>query len=224
CSGRGVVTVSEHAQFPGCLSRVQTAPVSYKYLPQWQVAGVLPQKVGMDGDFSEVEDTSSSSTESSHHNYKILERRIYRHNTARKRGRHLRIKETRSTEETRTCLSNQQAFAGIFASRNMGLKSVDRPPTPSLFGNPAMSLVSVLGDPSVNVEHFVRPASCRVGRAANFSPSPVKAAAAAAAASPVPLKGIPGEPKAERRPAPRLSSPTAERHLASLLQQLRRER
>lgn len=102
-----MVTVSEHAQFPGCLSRVQTAPVSSQYLPQWcvsltsfeigtfcncsvvnentcfhimcisfilssftcfsssrQVAGVLPQKVGMDGDFSEAEDTSSSSTES----------------------------------------------------------------------------------------------------------------------------------------------------------------
>lgn len=103
-----------------------------------------------------------------------MERRIYRHNTARRRGRHLRNKETRSTEDARTCLLNQQAFAGIFASRNMGLKSVDRPPTPSLFGNPAMSLVSVLGDPSVNVEHFVRPASCRVGSAANFSPCPVK--------------------------------------------------
>ncbi|XP_040061127.1 uncharacterized protein LOC120836366 [Ixodes scapularis] len=50
------------------------------------------------------------------------------------------------------------------------------------------------------------------------------AAAAAGAASPVPLKGVSGEPRAERRPTPRLSSPTAERHLASLLQQLRRER
>ncbi|XP_042142092.1 uncharacterized protein LOC120836365 [Ixodes scapularis] len=138
----------------------------------------------MDGDFSEAEDTSSSSTESSHHNYKVLERRIYRHNTARRRGRHLRNKETRSTEDARTCLLNQQAFAGIFASRNMGLKSVDRPPTPSLFGNPAMSLVSVLGDPSVNVEHFVRPASCRVGSVANFSPCPVKAAAGASREDP----------------------------------------
>lgn len=183
----------------------------------------------MDGELSEAGYTSSSSTESSYyHNYRVLERRVYRHNTARKRGRHSKNQGTRSTEaRTLERSPNQQALAGIFASRSMGLKSVDRPPTPSLFGNPAMSLVSVLGDPSVNVEHFVRPASFRVGGAANFPPCPIKAAAAAAAgaASPALSKGvISGEPRAERRSTPRLSSPTAERHLASLLQQLRRER
>ncbi|CAN7983166.1 unnamed protein product [Ixodes hexagonus] len=179
----------------------------------------------MDGEFSEAGYTSSSSTESSHQNYKVLERRIYRHNTARKRERHLRNQETRPTKTgTLESLSNQQPLARIFASTNMGLKSVDRPPTPSLFGNPNMSLVNVLGDPSVNVEHFVRPASFKVGGAMGFSPCPLKTSAEAGAASPAPSKGVPGESRTERRPTPRLSSPTAERHLASLLQQLRRER
>lgn len=96
-------------------------------------------------------------TSQNRYGFKSLERRSYRHNTARKKGR--RLQGPGPFLPAASIIKQgvkQQVHISAFSSGNMGLRTVDRPPTPNLFGHLPMSLVKVLSDPSADVQQFAR--------------------------------------------------------------------
>lgn len=121
--------------------------------------------------------------------------------------------------------------------RKMGLKTAERPPTPVLLDCSPKTLADVL-----NQTPTLEKTDCHndaFGTSAKLRSSPDGGdSGARREAVPEPASSRSGVPagvgvdgrigeqphRAATRAAPRLASPTAERHLASLLQQLRRER
>lgn len=170
----------------------------------------------------ESDDTASSSADSNRYGFKSLERRSYRHNTARKKGR--RLQGPGPFLPAASIIKQgvkQQVHISAFSSGNMGLRTVDRPPTPNLFGHLPMSLVKVLSDPSADVQQFARQTTFPSHGPTSFPVCSFNGAAGLASSGSVSWVNAGG---IEPGTTPRLASPTAERHLASLLQQLRRER
>lgn len=123
--------------------------------------------------------------------------------------------------------------------KKMGLKTAERPPTPVLLDCSPKTLADVLNQTPMmeqadcHNDAFGTSAKLRSSRDGGDSgarlvsvPGPTSSRSSVPAGDGVGVGGRLGERphRAATRAAPRLASPTAERHLASLLQQLRRER
>ncbi|KAL1486793.1 hypothetical protein MTO96_031206 [Rhipicephalus appendiculatus] len=118
----------------------------------------------------------------------------------------------------------------------MGLKTTERPPTPGFLDCSPKTLADVLEPSPAPQDRSGLPQFSMLQRSGAGGVAGTRSASAA-----VPdtrshptdnagncggrsWDGLPRGTAGANRPSPRLASPTAERHLASLLQQLRRER